>query len=198
MVMDGNSQLKIDAPYVTAEGLYFRRGTKVGGTVIAFNSNNGIVRNSAVIDDNPLNLETKGCFVFFAGDNNLVDRCYFKGKSNDNPTVGNGREGSRHNSVTTSYFKDIPYDPQNGREDFRIWGFELMTGHGDDGAFFTIEGNLFDHADGEGGVVNFAPATSGFTVKQLPLGWTEAQEVAKYKPLTPSDVGPDWVRNKGL
>ena len=50
----------------------------------------------------------------------------------------------------------------------------------------------------EGGTVNFAPAKSGFIEKQTPIVWSEAQELAKRKPLTPADVGPDWVRNKGL
>jgi len=62
----------------------------------------------------------------------------------------------------------------------------------------TYQPNKFAGNVVEGGEVNFVPAKSGFTVKQLPLGWTEAREVAKYKPLTSSDVGPDWARNKGL
>ena len=49
-----------------------------------------------------------------------------------------------------------------------------------------------------GGEVSFAPAKSGFTVERLPAGWSEATETAKFKPLTPAEVGPDWVRSKGL
>ena len=150
VILEGNSNLKIDAPYVTVDGLYFRRGAKIGGNVITFNSSHGIVRNCTVMDAHPLNLETKGYFVFFSGENNRVDRCYFKGKSNDNPVIGNDRGVCRYNAVTASYFKDIPYDPKNGREIFRIWGYGGFCELGTDGAFFTIEGNLFDHADGEG------------------------------------------------
>ena len=153
VVLEGNSKLEINAPHVTVDGLFFRRGAKIGGTAITFNSSHGLVRNSTVIDDHPLNFETKGYFVFFAGDNNRIDRCYFKGKSNDNPVIGNGRDVCRYNAVTASYFKDIPYAPKNGREIFRIWGYGGFCELGTDGAFFTIEGNLFDHADGEGGEI---------------------------------------------
>ena len=149
VVLTGTSHLKINAPHVTVDGLCFRKRAQTG-TVIGFNSSHGIVRNSAVIDDNPLNLKTKSYSVYFAGENNRLDRCYIKGKSDYNPVVGNDRVGSRHNSVTASYFRDIPYARANGREIFRIWGYGGNEELGDDGAFFTIEGNLFDHADGEG------------------------------------------------
>ena len=65
------------------------------------------------------------------------------------PLVGNSIVG-RHNTVTHSYFKDIPYNEANGREIFRIWGYGRDEQLGEDGAFFTIQENLFDHADGEG------------------------------------------------
>ena len=88
--------------------------------------------------------------MFFNGDNNLVDRCYFNGKNHMKPLIGNSEKSSRHNGVTHSFFKDIPYNSANGREIFRIWGYGRNEDVSDDGAFFTIEGNLFDHADGEG------------------------------------------------
>ena len=76
---------------------------------------------------------------------------YFKGKNNAEPLVGNDNtHTARYNAVTRCYFKDIPYADANGREILRIWGYGKNGELGDDGAFFTIEGNLFDHADGEG------------------------------------------------
>ncbi|MSU48764.1 MAG: hypothetical protein EXS37_06710 [Opitutus sp.] len=36
------------------------------------------------------------------------------------------------------------------REIIRVWGSGKLEERDDDGAYFTIEGNLFDHADGEG------------------------------------------------
>jgi poly(beta-D-mannuronate) lyase len=88
--------------------------------------------------------------VFFNGDNNSLDRCYFKGKNNLQPLIGNAIEESRHHSVTRCYFKNIPHADANGREIIRVWGAGKFGPNDQDGAFFTIAENLFDHADGEG------------------------------------------------
>ncbi len=44
-----------------------------------------------------------------------------------------------------------------------------------------------------GGTCAYAPAESGCKVESIPAGWSAEQELAKWKPLTPEDVGPDWV-----
>lgn len=89
-------------------------------------------------------------WVFFAGEHNLLERCYFKGKNNLEPLIGNALENSRHNTVQSCAFVNLPYDEGNGREIIRFWSsgkFDEMT---NDGALFPIQGNLFEHADGEG------------------------------------------------
>ena len=149
-VLTGSSSVEIDAPYVTVEGLLFTKGAVAKGAVIRFNSNNGVVRNTAIVDYNPADPEIQYYWVFFNGVDNLVDRCYFHGKDNKGPLVGNALADSRHNSVTHSYYKDVPYRHENGREILRIWGSGKYLELGADGAYFTIEGNLFEHADGEG------------------------------------------------
>jgi len=154
VTFSGASSLVINAPFVTVTGLLFHKGGLNEGVknsaVIEFRSHHGIVRNSAIVDYNPASFETKYYWVWFSGDSNLVDHCYFKGKSNLEPVIGNDLEESRHNSVLHCYFKDIPYAKGNGREIIRVWGSGKYEQNGDDGAFFTIEGNLFEHADGEG------------------------------------------------
>ena len=152
-ILGGDSSIEIKAPYVTIDGLFFTNGalTSKKPAVILFSSHHGIVQNTAVVDFNPPSFNSNYYWVYFNGDNNLVDRCYFKGKNNLEPLIGNSITASRHNSVTHCYFKNIPVADANGREDIRVWGpgkFEETTGN--DGAFFNIEGNLFDHADGEG------------------------------------------------
>jgi poly(beta-D-mannuronate) lyase len=149
-LLDGSSALAINAPYVIVDGLFFYQGAITKGTVIEFGSHHGIVRNTAVVDYNPAAFETRYYWVFFSGDNNLLERCYFKGKNNLEPLVGNAIEGSRHNTVANCYFKNIPYAENNGREDIRVWGAGKFDAGDQGGAFFTIEHNLFDHADGEG------------------------------------------------
>lgn len=157
VTFSGTSSLVINAPYVTVNGLLFHKGGLNEGAkksaVIEFRSHHGIVKNSAIVDYNPTSLRTKYYWVWFSGDHNAVDHCYFKGKNNFDPVIGNDLEESRHNSVRHSYFKDIPYAKGNGREIIRVWGSGKYEQNGDDGAFFTIEGNLFDHADGEGGEI---------------------------------------------
>ena len=149
-VLVGFSFLRIEAPYVVVDGLAFGRGAIEEGAVVAFNSHHGVLRNTAIIDYNPASFETQYYWVFFSGEHNAVDRCYFKGKSNHGPVIGNARDGSRHNAVTNSHFKNIPCRAANGREIIRVWGYGQNDELGKDGAFFTVEGNLFDHADGEG------------------------------------------------
>ena len=149
-ILGASSLLEINAPHVVVEGLFFHGGSLKGGSVIRFNSHHGIVRECAVVDYNPEAFDTKYYWVYFSGEDNLLDRCYFKGKNNYEPLIGNARENSRRNTVRNCYFKNIPYYPHNGREILRIWGPENSGASEGEGAFFTISGNLFDHADGEG------------------------------------------------
>lgn len=149
--LSGAARLEINAPYVTIDGLLLQDGGTTQSSVIQFKSHHGIVRNTAIIDYNPPAFGTECYWVFFAGDHNLVDRCYFKGKNNLHPLIGNAIEGSRYNTVRASYFKNIPSVANaNGREIIRVWGSGKVEERDDDGAFFTIAENLFDHADGEG------------------------------------------------
>ncbi len=150
VTLSGSSRLEINAPYVTVDGLLFQNGAIKSGAVIQFNSHHGLVQNTAIVDYNPAVFETNYYWVFFQGDSNVIDRCYFKGKANLEPLIGNALESSRHNAVVRSYFKNIPYRDGNGREDIRVWGTGKMEDRDDDGAYFLIQGNLFDHADGEG------------------------------------------------
>ena len=70
----------------------------------------------------PAAFEDEYYWVYFEGDNNLLEKCYFKGKNNLEPLIGNGLENAQYNSVVGCYFKNIPYDVGNGREDIRVWG----------------------------------------------------------------------------
>ncbi len=147
----GASTLEMNAPYVAVDGFLFEGGAIQKGAVIEFNSHHGIVRNTAIVDYNPKAFETEYYWVFFAGDHNVIEHCYFKGKNNLQPLIGNAIEDSRHNTVRSSFFKNIPYVANaNGREIIRVWGSGKIEERDEDGAYFTIENNLFDHAHGEG------------------------------------------------
>lgn len=151
VILEGNSQLTFSASYLTVDGLFFKQGAIASGSVVTFKSDHCRLTNSTILDYNPDRFETKYYWVLFKGNYNRLDHCFFKGKSNLNPVIGNSDENSRYNTVDRCYIKDIPYVPNaNGREIVRVFGYGHADETGDDGAYFTIECNLFDHAHGEG------------------------------------------------
>jgi poly(beta-D-mannuronate) lyase len=155
VILKGSSTCDFNFPYTVVDGLFFYQGSINPGegednSVIKFSSHHGVLKNTAMVDYNPSDFKTSYYWVFFAGSNNTVERCYFKGKNNKQPLVGNAIDESRYNAVKFSYFKNIPYQVLNGRENIRVWGSGKFDEKVKDGAYFTVEGNLFDHADGEG------------------------------------------------
>lgn len=150
VILSGDSRLTFSKPHLIADGLSFQDGSPSSGNVIEFKSDSCRLTNSAVVAFNPEDFEEDYYWVFFEGNHNRVDYCYFNGKSNKQPLIGNSQDNARHNSVDHCYFKNIPYRSENGREIFRIWGYGRSEELGDDGAYFTIEYNLFENAHGEG------------------------------------------------
>lgn len=151
VTLTGASSLVIEAPFVVVDGLLFQHGAPPKSEVIWLKSHHGIVRNTAVIDYNPPDRRTATHWVLFSGSYNRVERCYFKGKNNLHAVVQNGEPDCRYNSLSGSYFKDIPLIAKlNGREIVKILGTGHVNATTPDGAYFTLEGNLFEHADGEG------------------------------------------------
>ncbi|MBJ7260126.1 MAG: hypothetical protein JHD33_11365, partial [Chthoniobacterales bacterium] len=83
-ILTGTSSLRIKAPHIVVDGLYFTRGSLAAddASVIHFLSHHGTVKNTAIVDFNPEKFEDEYYWVFFEGDDNLVERSYFKGKNN--------------------------------------------------------------------------------------------------------------------
>jgi len=156
VIFSGTTRLEINAKHVVIDGLFFYKGSIEVNTedrenaVMKFNSDFGTIRNCAIVDYNPAEFKTEYYWVFFNGSNNELERCYLKGKNNMQPLIGNGIEGCRYNAVRECYIKNIPFDVGNGREGIRVWGSGKFDEKPTDGAYFTVAGNLFDHADGEG------------------------------------------------
>ncbi|RPE08145.1 T9SS C-terminal target domain-containing protein [Chitinophaga lutea] len=149
VILNGNSSLTFSTPYLIASGLCFKGGALTGGAIVRFSSNYCRLTNSAILNYNPPSRSTSYYWVNFAGSNNRVDSCYFTGKNHHQPTIGNEPTNCRYNKVDHCYFKDMG-GSGNGSEIFRIWGYGRNEELGTDGAFFTVEYNLFDAADGEG------------------------------------------------
>ena len=151
VILSGSSSLEIRAPYVIVDGLSFKEGSVAKGAVIQFESDYGTVRNTAIVDYNPPDWHTPYNWVLFSGSHNLLTRCFFRGKANMHALVENSESNARYNSTTKCYFKDIPFRARvNGREIVKILGAGHVDASSPDGAYFTLEDNLFEHADGEG------------------------------------------------
>ncbi len=153
VILNGNSTLVFSKPYLVVNGLLFKEGAlkKKDIAVISFNADNCRLTNTAIVEYNPQDFSTEYYWIYFNGSHNRMDHCYFTGKSNMRPVVQNDEEDSKYNQIDSCYIKDIPFvQNANGREIMRIFGYGHADQTGDDGAYFTIEYNLFDHAHGEG------------------------------------------------
>lgn len=150
VILSGNSTLEFAKPYLVVDGLFFTNGAIKGNTVVEFKSDHCRLINTAIVDYNPAEKKTDYYWIYFNGNHNRMEHCFFKGKNNLQPLVGNDQDDSRYNTVAYCHFKDVPHTPDNGREIFRIWGYGRSEETGDDGAYFTIENNLFERAHGEG------------------------------------------------
>ena len=153
VILTGASQLAFLRPHLIVDGLFFTKG-QIGdlkaNAVVEFKSDSCRLTNTAIVDYNPAEKKTNYYWVYFKGNRNQVDHCFFKGKNNLQPLVGNDHKDSRHNKVSYCHFKDVPHTPDNGREIFRIWGYGGNEETGNDGAYFIVENNLFERAHGEG------------------------------------------------
>jgi poly(beta-D-mannuronate) lyase len=169
VILDGTSTLTFAANNLVVDGLFFKGGAlpqSKKNAVINFESDKCRLTNVAILDYNPKDVETNYFWVYFKGSYNRMDHCFFKGKSNMDPVVQNAEEDARYNKVDSCYLKDIPYIKNaNGREIFRIFGYGHADQSGNDGAFFTIAYNLFDHASGEG--VEIISLKSNYNIVQF-------------------------------
>jgi poly(beta-D-mannuronate) lyase len=153
VILTGNSTLVFSKPYLVVDGLLFKQGalTKKDNAVISFNADNCRLTNTAIVDYNPADFNTEYYWIYFNGRHNRMDHCFFTGKNNMRPVVQNDEEGAKYNQIDHCYIKDIPFVKNaNGREIMRIFGYGHADQMGEDGAYITIEYNLFDHAHGEG------------------------------------------------
>jgi hypothetical protein len=148
--LDGKSKISINSPYLVVDGLYFKQSIPTNtGTVVSLNSDYGRLTNMVIDNYNPPNTNTRYSWVYIKGKYNTIDHNYFTGKNHSGPLLAQHVE-SKHNTVSHNYFKDIPFYNENGREIIQVVGYGNSEELGSDGAFMTIEYNLFENADGEG------------------------------------------------
>ncbi|MFE3448293.1 polysaccharide lyase 6 family protein [Nonomuraea sp. NPDC059194] len=158
VVLTGRSGLSLNSPDLVVSGLTFTNGTVPAGkgSVITFNSDRGRVTDTAVVDFNPAEPQTPYYWVYFRGGANRFDHSLLEGKNHQEPVVGNDRGlAAKYNKVDHTRFANVPNIGRNGMEALRIWGYGQWGDLGtEEGAYFTIEHNLFEHVDGDDEIIS--------------------------------------------
>ncbi len=158
VTLNGDSTLSISGDWLVADGLNFDGGALSSGNVVEFRGNNGNATNSrltntAIVDYNPNNVDTRYFWVGIYGNNNRVDHNYFKNQTHSGVTVvdwtGSGSGSTGNNRIDSNYFagRPVPINPSssNGFETIRIGDSSNSMTHTND----IVENNLFYQVDGE-------------------------------------------------
>lgn len=158
VLLTGRSSLSLNSPGLTVSGLTFTGGQAPEGakSVISFNSDHGRVTDTAVVGFNPADPATPYYWVFFKGGHNRLDHSLLEGKNHQEPLVGNDRGlAAKYNAVDHTRFANVPNIKRNGMEALRIWGYGQWGDLGtEEGAYFTIEYNVFEHVDGDDEIIS--------------------------------------------
>lgn len=153
VIMNGSSRLSLSGEYLFVDGLYFIGGALDSGSVIDFShaatgkAEHSILRNTAIVDYNPPDMETRYFWVMLQGYGNTVENCLFSGQAHSGVTVCVRLEGGEPagHIIRRNHFKDRPAGTGNGFETIRIGtGQHRMTN-----ARCVVTENLFERCDGE-------------------------------------------------
>lgn len=155
VTLNGSSTLSISGNYLVADGLNFEGGALGSGDhIVRFkgskgNASNCRFTNSAIVDYNPADVDTRYFWVSLYGDNNRVDHNYFSGQNHQGVTVVDWLDGTTNdNRIDSNYFsRPAPINPSstNGFETIRIGTSEYSMSNAND----IVENNLFERSDGE-------------------------------------------------
>ncbi|WP_254479249.1 chondroitinase-B domain-containing protein, partial [Salmonella enterica] len=85
--LSNTSKIIFAQPYIIADGFRFANGS-VGNNcdcVVRLNSDHCILKNTSIVDYNPPSTSTDNYWIYFDGNYNQVNRCFFTGKNNERP-----------------------------------------------------------------------------------------------------------------
>ncbi|RME27296.1 MAG: hypothetical protein D6800_05260, partial [Candidatus Zixiibacteriota bacterium] len=151
VTLNGNSRLSISGNWLVVDGLNFEGGSLSSGSIVEFrgssgNANNSRFTNSAIVNYNPADINTRYFWVSLYGDNNRVDHNFFSGQNHSGVTVVDWVDGSTGNHrIDANHFADRPTGNGNGFETIRIGTSTYAMSDRND----IIENNLFERTDGE-------------------------------------------------
>ncbi len=152
VILNGTSRLEISGDALTVDGLRFEGGALTDGHVVQFrgdrgHATNSRLTNSAIIDYNPPDIDTRYFWVSMYGQNNRVDHNYFSNQSHSGVTVVVWRRSNAADNhlIDNNHFVDRPEGNANGFETIRIGTSSTSLSD----SFTTVENNLFERVDGE-------------------------------------------------
>lgn len=152
VTLNGSSKLSISGDWLVVDGLNFDGGALGSGNVVEFRGSNGEATNSrftnsAIVNYNPADINTRYFWVSMYGQSNRVDHNYFSGQNHSGVTVTVWRDPGVEDlhQIDNNYFADRPEGNGNGFETIRIG---TSTDSLSDSSSL-VENNLFERVDGE-------------------------------------------------
>lgn len=158
--LEGLSNLKMYGNYLVVDGLVFVNGYTPTGQVIEFRkgtnntANNSVLRNCVIDRFNKTDRKEQDAWVNLWGRHNVVEYCYFGGKTNQGVTLIVWPNGEGHNQnyhhIYRNYFAARPRLGANGGETMRVGTSQVSKQNSNT----VVEGNYFERCNGETEIVS--------------------------------------------
>ena len=159
-LLQGASSLRFSGDYVHVSGLVFVNGGQGVRHVIEMRTskedyaNHSVVSHCVIDHYNPQDKAEQTDWMSMWGKDNIVEYCYFGGKSNQGTTFivwpNDSASWENHHIIRYNYFGTRKPLGANGGETIRI-GTSHVSKHN---SWTTVEHNLFEHCNGEVEIVS--------------------------------------------
>lgn len=147
VTLTGQSFLSVNGSHITVSGLLFKNGYLPHGHVVRLQGKHHRFTNSAIVEYNPPEINTRFFWVSLFGQGHRVDNNHFSGQNHSGVTtvVWLKGESPGHHLINANYYGQRPRGNANGFETIRIGAGKNSNVN----AHVIVEGNLFDEVDGE-------------------------------------------------
>lgn len=155
VTIEGKSCLQLSGKYLYVSGLTFVNGSTPKSAVVEFRTGsteyayNSVVSNCVIDRFNQSAKDSADHWVGIYGKKNVVEYCYFGGKSNEGTTLvvwpNDSNSINNEHLIYRNYFGARPRLGSNGGETIRIGTSQVC--HLNSGTI--VDGNYFEHCNGE-------------------------------------------------
>jgi poly(beta-D-mannuronate) lyase len=159
VTIEGKSRLQLSGQYLYVSGLTFINGSTPKSVVIEFRTSSteyayNSVLNQCVIDKFNQPKDTADHWVGMYGKKNVVEYCYFGGKSNEGTTLvvwpNDSNSIDNGHLIYRNYFGPRPRLGSNGGETIRIGTSHVCM----NSSRTIVDGNYFEHCNGETEIIS--------------------------------------------